>query len=395
MDFQFSAEDEAYRDEVRAFLDDVLPLWWGNPEEDVAPDEPPRESRQDFSRRFQKLLAERGWLVQAWPKEHGGAGLGYLRQAMFGEVMSYRRAPFSNQGVDRVGPTIMIHGNDQQKSFFLDKIRNAEIGWCQGFSEPTSGSDLASLQTRAVRDGDDYVINGQKIWTSGAHLADWMFCLARTDQDAPKHKGISYFLIDMKTPGITIRPLVNMLGYHHFNEVFFEDVRLPARNLVGEENRGWYVATTTLDFERSGIGRIVGAIRTFEELLELATQPGPDGRRPIDNDWVRNRLAELQIEFSVGKLLSYRVAWMQSAGLIPNYEASISKVFGGEVQQRLSQMINITGLSGQLRSGSDWAALRGRIADEYMGGVPLTIAAGTAEIQRNIIATRGLGLPRD
>ena len=246
-----------------------------------------------------------------------------------------------------------------------------------------------------MRDGDDYVINGQKIWTSGAHRSEWMFCLARTDPDAPKHRGISYFLIDMTTPGLTIRPFVNMLGQHSFNEVFFEDVRVPTANMVGEENRGWYEATTTLDFERSGIGHVMGAIRTFEDLLQLAAQPGPDGRRPIDNDWVRHRLAELQIEFSVGRLLSYRVAWMQSAGLVPNHEESLGKVFGADVQQRLAQMISITGLAGQLRPGSSWAALRGRLADEYMSATTLTIGAGTSEIQRNVIATRGLGLPRD
>jgi alkylation response protein AidB-like acyl-CoA dehydrogenase len=288
----------------------------------------------------------------------------------------------------------MMHGTEYQQEMLLPQIRDAEIMWCQGFSEPGSGSDLASLQTRAVRDGDDYVINGQKIWTSYAHRADWIFLLGRTDTDAPKHRGISYFVIKMDTPGITVRPLTNMAGNHHFNEVFFEDVRVPASHLVGEENRGWYVATTTLDFERSGIARVVAATRTLQDLTALAREPGPDGRRPIDNAEVSTRLADLHVSFGVGRLLAYRVAWMQSAGLVPNYEASISKLIGSQLQQRLANMMNMVGLRGQLYPGSEHAVLGGRLPHEYLNAVPLTIAAGTSEIQKNIIATRGLGLPR-
>ena len=313
---------------------------------------------------------------------------------MFNEAMAHYRAPAYNQGVDRVGPTIIMYGSDEHKDFFLPAIRNAEITWCQGFSEPGSGSDLASLQMRALRDGDDFIINGQKIWTSGAQHADWIFCLARTEPDAPKHRGISFFLIDMKTPGITVRPLVNMANRHHFNEVFFEDVRVPASNMVGEENRGWYVATTTLDFERSGISRVVSGVRLLGELTDLASKPGPDGRRPDEDIRVRNKLADLQIEFTVGRWLAYRVAWMQSQGLVPNQEASMSKLFGTAVNQRLAGMINMFGLHGQLAGEGQGAPLHGRMPDEYLNAVPLTIAAGTSEIQRNIIATRGLGLPR-
>ncbi len=200
--------------------------------------------------------------------------------------------------------------------------------------------------------------------------------------------------MEMDTPGITVRPLTNMAGNHHFNEVFFDDVRVPAGRLVGEENRGWYVATTTLDFERSGISRVVAASRTLEELTALARQPGPDGRRPVDDAQLRQRLAALHVDFGVGRLLAYRVAWMQSAGLVPNYEASISKLVGSELQQRLANLINLVGLRGQLYPGSEHAVLGGRLPHEYLNAVPLTIAAGTSEIQRNIIATRGLGLPR-
>ena len=218
--------------------------------------------------------------------------------------------------------------------------------------------------------------------------------LARTEPDAPKHRGISFFLLDMKTPGITVRPLVNMANRHHFNEVFFEDVRVPASNMIGEENRGWYVATTTLDFERSGISRVVSGVRLLGELTELASVPGPDGRRPDEDPRIRHKLADLNIEFTVGRWLAYRVAWMQSQGLVPNHEASMSKLYGTIINQRLAGMINMFGLAGGLSGEQDHAPLHGRLPDEYLNAVPLTIAAGTSEIMRNIIATRGLGLPR-
>ena len=218
--------------------------------------------------------------------------------------------------------------------------------------------------------------------------------LARTEPDAPKHRGISFFLIDMKTPGITVRPLVNMANRHHFNEVFFEDVRVPAKNMVGEENRGWYVATTTLDFERSGISRVVSGVRLLGELTDLASRPGPDGRRPDEDPRIRHKLADLNIEFTVGRWLAYRVAWMQSQGLVPNHEASMSKLYGTMINQRLAGMINMFGLGGALSGEQEHAPLHGRMPDEYLNSVPLTIAAGTSEIMRNIIATRGLGLPR-
>ncbi len=394
MDFRFSDADLAFRDEVIEFLADELPPGWADLSEGPAEDGAANEARWQFTRQFHHRLADRGWLTLGWPVEHGGAGAGPVRQAMFNETMAHHRAPTYNQGVDRVGPTLIMYGSDQQKEYFLPRIRNADIQWCQGFSEPGSGSDLASLQTRAQRDGDDYIINGQKIWTSGAQHADWIFMLARTEPDAPKHRGISFFLIDMKTPGITVRPLVNMANRHHFNEVFFEDVRVPSANMVGEVNRGWYVATTTLDFERSGISRVVSGVRLLNELTELASIPGPDGRRPDEDIRVRNKLADLQIEFTVGRWLAYRVAWMQSQGLVPNHEASMSKLYGTMINQRLAGLINMFGLRGNIAGEHEHAPLHGRMPDEYLNAVPLTIAAGTSEIQRNIIATRGLGLPR-
>src|SRR5690606_30702032 len=209
-----------------------------------------------------------------------------------------------------------------QKREHLPKIASGEVQWAQGFSEPGSGSDLASLQTRAVRDGDDFVINGQKIWTSGAHHADWIHVLTRTDPDAPKHRGISYFMVPMSTPGISVRPLEQMHGAHGFNETFFEDVRVPAKNMIGEENRGWYVATTTLDFERSGVGRAAAVQRIFERYVAYAAEPNSagEGRRIADSATSRLNIADTAIELEIGRSLGYRVAWMQGKGLVPNYE---------------------------------------------------------------------------
>ena len=269
--------------------------------------------------------------------------------------------------------------------------------WCQGYSEPNSGSDLASLQTRAVQDGDDFIINGQKIWTSQAHYADWMFVLARTDPDAPKHRGISYFLLDMKTPGITVRPLINMANGEGFNEVFFENVRVPRSGLLGELNRGWYIATTTLDFERSSIGGTSQAKRSLEDLTRFAKseRDAATGQAIWDRPKVRHAVADLWVDLEIARMLSYRVVSMQSRGLVPNYEASIIKVFNSEFVQRQARVgMHIMGLYGGLWEGSPWAKLGARYSKSYVASVGIAIAGGTSEIQRNIIAQRGLGLPR-
>jgi alkylation response protein AidB-like acyl-CoA dehydrogenase len=384
MEFRFTPEQEAYRAEVREF---ARREWRGDGGEGEG------GGRDAFERAlaFRKKLAERGWLTRAWPREYGGAEASHLDQAIYSEEMSLAGAPGLDMGVDRVGPTLMLFGNDEQKERFLGPISRGELNWCQGFSEPGAGSDLASLQTRATRDGDVFVINGQKIWTSNAHHADWIFCLARTDPDAPKHRGISFFLIDMKTPGITVRPLINLAGQHGFNETFFDNVRVPKENLVGEENRGWYIAATTLDFERSGINRIAAATRTLHAVLDYV-RARPELRRRAE---IRHRLAELALEFDLGRLLAYRVVWMQSRKQVPNYEASMSKLFGSEMQQRLANFaVDTLGLGGQLLPGDPRAPLGGRAALYYQTSVSLTIAAGTSEVQKNIIATRGLGLPR-
>jgi alkylation response protein AidB-like acyl-CoA dehydrogenase len=398
VDFRFAPEQEAFRTEVRDFLQTALPADWVG--SDSAIDEESFLSGRDFL----KKLAPKRWIAPAWPVEYGGAGLSLWEQVVYNEEMSYRRAPLINlPAVGYLGPTIMLYGSEEQKAQHIGGITSGEVVWCQGYSEPGSGSDLASLQTSAVQDGDDFVINGQKIWTSQAHYADWMFMLARTDPDAPKHKGISYFLIDMKSPGISVRPLINLANRGGFNEVFFDNVRVPRSGLLGELNRGWYMATTTLDFERSNVGASAGLRRTLEELTaycgETASNPstssGRGGDRLIDQPPVRHKLADLWVEINVTRLLSYRVVTMQERGLVPNHEASIVKLFNSEIQQRLARTgIQVLGLHGQLEPDSPNARLRGRFERSYMTSLGATIAAGTSEIQRNIIASRGLGLPR-
>jgi alkylation response protein AidB-like acyl-CoA dehydrogenase len=345
---------------------------------------------------MRQKLAQKGWLTMHWPTEYGGQDASPVRSAIYNEELAYLRAPGRDIfGVRMLGPTLMIHGSEEQKQTYLPPIARAEVQWCQGYSEPESGSDLASLSTRAVRDGDDLVINGSKIWTTLAHRSDWIMCLARTDPEAPKHRGISFILVDMKTPGIEVRPIINMADGHEFNEVRFTDVRVPRQNIVGEENRGWYVAVTLLDFERSGIDYSAMARRLLDEIREYATETSGNGQKLIQTPWVRNLLAERYIECEVARLMAYNVAYMQGEGLVPNKEASMSKVFGSETLQRTTNAaLEILGMYGALGRDDKWAPLRGRVQEHWMISFSHKIAAGTSEVQRNIIAGRGLGLPR-
>ncbi|GIW17807.1 MAG: acyl-CoA dehydrogenase [Tepidiforma sp.] len=391
MRFQDSPELAAWRAQVRDFVDEHWRA--GAPAEDG--EESPFEAPQDEDRvkRWLDRLAENGWIAPAWPKKYGGADMSVLEQFVLSQELHEAGAPTSRQMLNLVGPTIMLHGTEEQKAEHLPPMLRGEVAWCQGFSEPGSGSDLASLQTRAVRDGDEYVVNGQKIWTSGAHRADWMFMLVRTDPDAPKHRGISYLLVDMKSPGITVRPLINMANGHVFNEVFFEDVRVPVRNRVGEEHRGWYVGTT-LDFERSNIARAITARKNVERMAKYVRGRAAAGR-PVAAAY-RLEVADRAVETAVCELLSFVVISVQARGGVPNMEASMCKMYGSELSQRIAlTKMHLTGMTGQLRAFGEPERVLGRSAAlEYMQVVPATIAAGTSEIQRNIIATRGLGLPR-
>jgi alkylation response protein AidB-like acyl-CoA dehydrogenase len=390
MDFRFSAEDEAFRQELQGFLEEQLPADW------QGGGRYPELEDWDFTLDVRKKLARNGWLTMHWPQEYGGQDASPVKSAIFNEEMSYRRAPGRDIfGVRMLAPTLMIYGTEEQKKEFLLPVSRGEVQWCQGYSEPGSGSDLASLQTRAVVDGDDYVINGSKIWTTMAHKADWIMVLARTDPEAPKHRGISFILVDMKTPGVSVQPVHNMTGGHDFNQVFFDNVRVPTRNLVGEENRGWYVGVTLLDFERSGIDYSAMARRLLDETRAHAVETKRNGLPLMETPWVRNLLADRYIECEVARLMAYNVAYMQGQGLVPNKEASMSKVFGSETLQRVTGAgMEVLGLYGALDRNEKWAPLRGRIQEHWMTSFSHKIAAGTSEVQRNIIASRGLGLPR-
>ncbi len=383
MDFRDRPEITAFRQEVQDFIANDLT------EDERGLDAADLNEGDNFERTLavRKKLAGKGWSAPAWPVEYGGMGATVRQQAVFSEELSYNRVPSLDFiGINYVGPTLMLYGTDEQKKRFLPAILSGEEKWCQGYSEPGSGSDLASLQTRAVVDGDDFVVNGQKIWTSGAHRADWVFMLTRTDPDAPKHRGISYLLVDVRSPGIQIRPLVNMADSHEFNEVFFEDLRIPKAQLVGEMNRGWYVGMATMDFERSAIGGVAGNRRDLDDLVEemqARNQPASDGQRLA--------VAERKLEAEVTRLLSLRIISIQESGGVPNHEASIAKLFTSELNQRIAATaLKLLGMDAQALHGKK----NSRWTHSYLWDVASTIGGGTSEIQRNIIATRGLGLPR-
>jgi alkylation response protein AidB-like acyl-CoA dehydrogenase len=380
VDFRDTTEDASWRADVRLFIEANLGAErLGNLSDELG------MGGWEHNTPWRRKLASKGWVAPAWPVAYGGAGLNVMQQFILSEEMSWAKAPsVGGLAVALLGPTLISHGTEEQQREHLSPILRGETVWCQGFSEPGAGSDLAALQTRAVRDGDDYIINGQKIWTTGAQYADWIFVLARTDATAPKHRGISFFLMDMKSPGIEIRPLIDLGNGHHVNETFFTDVRVPARNLVGDENRGWYVATTTLDYERSGIRHSIANIQTVSEFAPLLR-----GRRIQ----ARNEMAERYIEANTGRLLSWRIAWMQNQGGTPTHEASINKMFNTELKQRiLNTCFKVVGLRGTLMDPT--IGREGVLSRDYMDAIPATISAGSSEINRNIIAQRGLGLPR-
>ncbi len=391
MDFRFTTEEEAFRAEVKDFLKNELPSRWD--EQFDTESEMGMAAQSDFAKAFNKKLAERHWLALPWPVEYGGLKATVMQQVIYNEEMAYTGAPTGfNMGVAWVGPSLMLYGTEEQKKEFLPKITNLEHVWCTLYSEPAAGSDLASLQTKAIRDGDEYVINGQKIWTSGAHRSNWGWIAARTDFEAPKHKGISMFLMPMDAPGISIRPLINMAGQHGFNEVFLEDVRIPAKNLVGQENMGWYQLAVALDFERSSIAGSARARRILDEYVRFAQE----NRWSVEeHPEIRNRLAEISIEIDIAKYLSYRVASMQQSGKIPNYEATIAKMYSSELGQRLSNTgMQLLGLYGQIHPKSKYAKIKGLTERYYQMSVAETIAGGTSEVMRSVAAIRGLGLPR-
>ncbi|MEW6299575.1 MAG: acyl-CoA dehydrogenase family protein [Thermodesulfobacteriota bacterium] len=380
MDFTFTPEQEAFRAEIRAFL---------------AQEVPAEKSLEDgwitgFSPEFSRKLGARGWIGVTWPKRYGGQEKTYLDRVILTEELLRAGAPVAAHwlGDRQIGPALLAYGNEDQKREILPRIAKGELVFCLGMSEPGAGSDLASLRTRAVEAGDDFLITGQKIWTSFAHVADYIYLVARTDPQAPKHKGISEFLVDMKTPGVTVRPLVDLTGEHHFNEVFFDNVRVPKRWLIGEKNRGWYQIASQLDYERSGIERLLSNYPLFRDAVRYAREQGL-----VKDPLVRNQLAQMYVELEMGRFLVYKVAWLLTKGGVPNYEAAMAKCYCTEIEQRIAQTVSsLLGDYAVLLPGSAAARLAGRAAREYLYAPAYTIQGGTSNVLRNIMAIRGLGL---
>jgi alkylation response protein AidB-like acyl-CoA dehydrogenase len=395
MDFRFTEDEEAFRREVRQWLKQEIPQRWVELDPGIWEE---TEESWALAREFQGKLGQKGWLAPAYPKEYGGLELSHMKRLILAEELAYNRTPISIEEeitVNWVGPSIMLFGTEKQKKEYLTRIAKGDVIFCLGYSEPNAGSDLASLQTRAVEVGDEYVINGQKTWCSYGHLADYCWLAARTDPDASRHDGISIFIVDMKTFGITVRPLINILNRHSFNEVFFDDVRVPKENLVGQKNKGWYELVIALDFERSSVGYAAGNQRIIEELIKYVKETARNGE-PLANDpLIRNELAQLVVENEVARMMAYRIAWMFSKGLHPSYESSMSMVFISEVMRRTANAgMRILGHYGELDRDSKWAIMNARIMRMCLSSLSIGVGGGSNEIQRNIIAVRGLGLPR-
>ena len=385
MDFKLSPAQEAFREEIRGFLRSELAA-------------EPRRIREDgwvvgFSRAFSEKLGRRGWLGLTWPLEYGGQARSVLERLILTEELLRAGAPVAAHwlGDRQVGPSILRFGTAEQRREILPRITSGAIVFCVGLSEPNAGSDAAAVTTQAVEDGDGFVIRGQKIWTSFAHQADYCYLVARTDASGPKHKGISEFIVPMATPGITVRPLLDMTGEHHFNEVFFEDVRVPRTALIGQKDRGWYQIAVQLDYERGGIERVLSNWPLLEDAL--AALRGSAGLRdPV----MRDRLAGLRVDLEIARLMVYRIAWLADHGRVPNVEAAVAKSFGTELEQRIAETVaGLFQMSALGLAGTARAALGGRVARAVLYAPAYTIQGGTSNILRNIIAHRGLGLPAD
>lgn len=393
MDFKFSSEDEVFRQEFRSWLEHNIPRDWRD-DELHDPD-----TLEEFERRraWHRRLYDGGWMCIHWPQEYGGRGASLIQQVIYQQELDRAKAPptVNFQGIARVGPTLMQWGTPEQKQRYIPKIPPAEEIWCQGLSEPDHGSDLAAVETRAVDRSDHFLVNGSKVWTSNAHRADFTTLLCRTDPDAPKHKGLSYLLVDMKSPGITVRPLVQITGESGFNQVFFDDVQVPLANLVGEKNRGWMVAMTNMMFERTIHGGRTDMMVEVRQLAELAKKVDRDGRPAWEDSYVRQRLAGFACEAAALKYTSFRQLTSQLKGLPPGPEGSMMKLGTSGLNLRMQDFaMELLGPYSQFEYQASGAIDRGKWSHRMLAARRGTIAAGTNEIQHNIIGERVLGLPK-
>ena len=390
MDLAFTPEELAFRDEVRTWLEEHRPR-------EQRPHD--RKGIREFDTSWQRTQYEGGWAGIAWPKEYGGRGLPLIQALIWFEEYGRLGLPGIDAcfvGLSHAGPTLIERANEAQKACHLPRILSGEVVWCQGFSEPEAGSDLAALQTRAVIDGDQLVVTGQKIWTSYADVADWQELLVRTDRDAPKHKGITWVICDMSSPGIDIRPIRTMDGEEEFCEVFYDDVRIPLANVVGELNSGWSVAMSTLSFER-GTAFTVNQVRlatVVEDLIDLAKQrSGPDGRRPwIQDDEMARRLATVRAEVAALRAMTYAGISRSMRHGSPGPEGSIIKLYYSDLAQEVYRLAFDLVDDDGIEFMSRW--VKGGWSGSYLFSHSQSIGGGTSEIQRNIIGERVLGLPR-
>ncbi len=392
MDLNYSPEELAFRDEVRAWLQAHLPDDLGKKVSHY------EELGKDDLIRWHKILAQKGWIAPEWPIEWGGKDWTVVQRYIFEEECGFAGCPpLIPFGLKMCAPVLLQFGTEEQQQRFLPRIYNGDDFWCQGYSEPGSGSDLASLKTSAVREGDSYLVNGQKIWTTMAQFADWIFCLVRTDSNTgKKQQGISFLLMDMKTPGITIRPLILMDGSHEVNEVFFDDVKVPAENLVHQEGDGWTVAKYLLGYERMNTGRIGVSKRELTYLKELASQQRKDGKPLIDDPRFRDRLSRLEVELMALEITNLRFLDQLRGGRAPGAEVSLLKIKGTEIQQALTElMVEVMGPLAQPFKpidATEFDQFAATLIPRYCNYRKTTIYAGSNEIQRNIIAKMSLGL---
>ena len=396
MDFNYTPSEDKFRQTLRTWLADALPAGWG----DTIFEPEDEDERAMFRLDWEKKVHAGGWSGINWPKEYGGRGATLIEKAIFAEEMARARAPegINIIGHNLAGTTILRHGTEAQKKRFLPKIISSDEVWCQGFSEPNAGSDLASVRTKAERRGDKFIVNGQKIWTSFAQYAQWCFALVRTDPSAAKHKGLSFLLIDMKSPGISIRPLRQISGESEFNETFFDDVEVPVENLVGEENDGWRIAMTTLAYERGpedALGRQVRFKQELDKLLEAIAGLKLGELRAIDDASIRQKLARSIIEVEVMRLNSMRTFSKYLNGEERGPDASLIKLYWSHAAQRLYEnALDALGPIAPLCGSDGQAAGGGRFQLSWLQSKAFTIYSGSSEIQRNIIGERMLGLPR-
>ena len=391
MEFEFPAEAEQFRQELRAFMDAELPDWWKGLFHDD-------DRIYPFTREFCMKLAERDWLTMSWPVSHGGVDADVWSQMVVREEMWAAGEPRGPQymSLNYIGPMLMEFGTADQQERFLKPMAAGEVMWCQGFSEPEAGSDLAALSTRATDADGCFLVNGQKIWTSYATAADWCLLLCRTDPGERKHHGLSMLLVDMNTPGITVRPIDSMGGPQEFNEVFFDDVEVPYDCLLGPRGDGWRVAMSTLAHERVGAALHARVKVLLDALIEYATTTEDENGQPLAmRPSVRSGLVRLQARYRAARLLCYRVVSAMAAGDANDVDPAVSKVFSSELNILIGNIgLDIVGARGQLRTGDALAPLDGLMNDHWVHSIPQPIAMGTNEIQRNIISQRGLGLPR-